>query len=189
MNRQRRVICLALINIGRKEENFCKILTYAPLVWNVTLTHRIQCIRACVFLLQDKEAPGITGKIRFDRYYKTREDFHMDIVEYKQTEENFIKVAQWNATGKLYITRSFEELKMQKAYNIRNKRFKVVTRTGMPFLQLKQNATNLYGNDRYEGFIKDLMDAIAKLKNFKYDFYLVPDGQKVQHDPITGKLS
>lgn len=132
-------------------------------------------------------AVGITGPIRFDRDYKTREDFFMDIVEFHRVDGNFKKVAQWNRFDRLVVTRSFEELLSQKAFNIQNKVFSVVSKLGMPYLEMVENGTNLHGNDRYEGFVKDLMDEIARIKNFTYRLYLVHGNHHGYHDHVTGK--
>lgn len=59
----------------------------------------------------------------------------------------------------------------------------------MPYLEYKPNPDGLplTGNDQFEGFSKDLMDEIAKIKNFKYKLVLVPDNHPGNHDPLTGK--
>lgn len=118
---------------------------------------------------------GITGNIQFDKLYKTRTDFHMELVELQKSENVFRKIAEWTASDRLKVTRSFEEILSQKAATIKNKIFKVVTTYGMPFLRNKTNPDGTWpdGNDQYEGFAKDLMDAIAKKKEFKYVFDVV----------------
>lgn len=111
----------------------------------------------------------------------------MDIVELERREHVFKKVAEWNFIGRLIVTRSFEDLLSQKAANIQSKIFTVITRTGMPYLEIVENGTNLTGNDRYEGFVKDFMDEIARVKNFTYKLVLVPGNHHGNHDPVTGK--
>lgn len=111
----------------------------------------------------------------------------MDIIELVRHEKAFKKVAEWNAIDRLIVTRSFEELLSQKAANIQSKVFTVITRTGMPYLEIVENGTNLMGNDRYEGFVKDFMDEIARVKNFTYKLVLVPGNHHGNHDPHTGK--
>lgn len=59
----------------------------------------------------------------------------------------------------------------------------------MPYLEVVANGTDFVGNDRYEGFVKDLMDNIARVKNFTYKLVLVPDNHYGNHDPLTGKWS
>lgn len=140
-----------------------------------------------LFYLQNREAIGITGPIRFIRDYKTRVDIYMDIVEYHRIDGVFKRVAQWDRIDRLVVTRSSEELKSQKAFNIQTKVFSVVSRIGMPYLELAENASSRQGNDRYEGFVKDFMDEISKLKNFTYKLYLVHGNHHGTHDHVTGK--
>lgn len=111
----------------------------------------------------------------------------MDVIEYEQNQDVFIKVAQWSAKNGLIVTRSFSELLSQKAATIQSKVFTVITRIGMPYLDYVQNGTNLVGNDRYEGFVKDLMDNIARVKKFSYKLVLVEGNHQGKHDPLTGK--
>lgn len=111
----------------------------------------------------------------------------MDIIELELREHVFKKVAEWNAIDRLIVTRSSEELQSQKAATLQSKVFTVITRTGMPYLELVQSEEILTGNDRYEGFVKDLMDEIAKVKNITYKLKLVSNNQPGRHDPVTGK--
>lgn len=113
----------------------------------------------------------------------------MNVVELERRGQNFKKVAEWNTIDRLIVTRSFEELQSEKAATIHSKEFIVITRLGMPFLELVQSEDHLVGNDRYEGFSKDLMEEIARVKNFTYQLKLVPDNQPGHHDPVTGKWS
>lgn len=113
----------------------------------------------------------------------------MDIIELERREHNFKKVAQWNASNQLVITRSTEELQSQKAATIQSKIFTVITRTGMPYLRKIENGESLTGNERYEGFVKDLMDDIARVKNFTYKLELVSDNHYGVHNPVTSKWS
>lgn len=53
----------------------------------------------------------------------------------------------------------------------------------------------LEGNARYEGYSLDLIDHIARLLNFKYEFHLTPDGryggfnkQTQKWDGLVGQL-
>ena len=41
----------------------------------------------------------------------------------------------------------------------------------------KKSEQTLVGNDRFEGFCIDLLEAISKIVNFKYEFHLVHDGK------------
>ena len=41
---------------------------------------------------------------------------------------------------------------------------------------LKESAEILKGNDRFEGFVVDVIDEVSKLLGFKYVFQMVRDG-------------
>lgn len=43
----------------------------------------------------------------------------------------------------------------------------------------------LIGNERYEGYVVDLIDGIARILNFSYEFYIVPDGNYGSYNPHT----
>lgn len=43
------------------------------------------------------------------------------------------------------------------------------------------------GNARFEGYAINLIDEIAKELNFKYEFYLAPDGKYGSYNPVTKK--
>lgn len=51
---------------------------------------------------------------------------------------------------------------------------------------LKNNHTNLEGNDKYEGYVVDLMQMIAKEINITYEFKLRSDGNG-KRDKKTNK--
>lgn len=79
------------------------------------------------------------------------------------------------------------EITMRISEKIQDKNFIVVTKVGMPFLQEVQPSEGLVGNDRYEGFSKDLMDAIASRLKFKYTLVLVKDNSYGNIDKVTEK--
>lgn len=81
------------------------------------------------------------------------------------------------------------EITMRISEKIQDKNFIVVTKVGMPFLQEVQPSEGLTGNDRYEGFSKDLMDAISSRLKFKYTLVLVKDKGYGNIDKDTGKWS
>ncbi|XP_031634083.1 glutamate receptor ionotropic, kainate 2-like isoform X2 [Contarinia nasturtii] len=132
--------------------------------------------------IDNKIAMGITGPIRFDQYYKTREDFSMDIVEYSQSENSFKRVNGWNAIEGLKEPRKNEVVKPIK---MEGQHFRVVTVEVEPYLTVKKGTHQ--GNERYEGFVKDFMDEIANTKKFTYELYLSPGNQHGKHNHITGR--
>lgn len=111
----------------------------------------------------------------------------MDLIELDRLEHIFKKVAEWNAYSHLTVTRSIEELHLQRTATFERKVFKVITKLALPYLEYVPNGTDLTGNDRFEGFVKDFMDAIASEKNFTYELIIEPTGHQGGQDPITGK--
>lgn len=111
----------------------------------------------------------------------------MDVVGLERYGTSSKRVAYWNSNSRLQITRSVEELQSEKAQTLQTKVFKVISKLGMPYLREVESEQVLTGNDRYEGFIKDFMDAIAKVKNLTYKLELEPTGHYGHHDPHTGK--
>lgn len=115
----------------------------------------------------------------------------MDLIEleHRPNVNVFQKVAQWNALNGFILTRTSKELQSQRNATIQNKLFKVVTRLGMPYLReaVSNDSEPLVGNERYEGFIKDLMDKIAGEKKFLYELIVDPKNHYGSYDPHTGK--
>lgn len=54
---------------------------------------------------------------------------------------------------------------------------------------LRQSSVSLKGNEQYEGFGVDLIDELAKLLGFKYEFIIRGDKSNGNRDPVTGTWS
>jgi len=52
---------------------------------------------------------------------------------------------------------------------------------------LKESADMLAGNDRFEGFVADVIDEISKMLGFNYTFQIVEDGNYGSLNKETGK--
>lgn len=129
---------------------------------------------------------GTTGIIQFNENgLRDRFHFQIDKLECeKRGKCAFQKIAVWD-DGRLNLTRDMHEITMRISEKIQDKNFIVVTKVGMPFLQEVQPSEGLVGNDRYEGFSKDLMDAIASRLKFKYTLVLVSGYGNI--DKVTEK--
>ena len=44
-------------------------------------------------------------------------------------------------------------------------------------MQYKVDHQSRTGNDKYEGYCVDLLEAVAGMLDFRYQLYMVPDGQ------------
>ena len=54
-------------------------------------------------------------------------------------------------------------------------------------MMFKKDHLNREGNDRYEGFCIDLLEAISKVANFRYEIYEPRDEKYGSRDKKTGK--
>lgn len=52
-----------------------------------------------------------------------------------------------------------------------------------PYAMIKESPRTLHGNDKYEGFVIDVMDAIAKIENFTYVIVINSEGNGA-YDPV-----
>lgn len=135
---------------------------------------------------------GTTGPIQF-LPNRLRYNFYLEVGELDCSESDicrFQKIATWDVEHRVHLTRDVEQISSRISASIQNKTFIVITREGMPFLQAatpKTPGQQLIGNDRYEGFSKDLMEAISKKMGFKYKLVLVADKSYGKIDESTKK--
>ncbi|XP_008198458.1 glutamate receptor ionotropic, kainate 3 isoform X2 [Tribolium castaneum] len=113
-----------------------------------------------------REFFGASGPIGFDSSAKWRPE-NPEILIYMRGEND-----------------SFDALvkNMQKSVLI------ISSRLGPPYLMERKprfEGEILTGNSRYEGFSMDLIDAIAGILGFKYEFRLAKDGKYGNYDPET----
>lgn len=113
---------------------------------------------------------GLTGPITFTSD-GCRIDYRVHIVQLNTTNEAF-KIAEWSDTkGFEPVVRPSKPL-VNKTDEVDKER--VYTVQGVldkPYMMIKDSSgtPELSGNDRYEGYCKDLLDAIAKELEIKYE--------------------
>lgn len=56
-----------------------------------------------------------------------------------------------------------------------------------PYTMLRESAQLKKGNERYEGFALDLLDALAEKLHFSYEIHPVKDGKYGRQDSKTGE--
>merc|ERR1719339_104206 len=72
--------------------------------------------------------------------------------------------------------------------SIQGKKFVVTTiLRGEPYLSLKADHAGRTGNDKYEGYIMDLLDELASKLTCKFSVKMVADDKYGTFDPATGK--
>lgn len=99
----------------------------------------------------------------------------------------FLDLAIWDPVNGLDVLNDDEESEKRVGQKLQNKTFIVSSRIGAPFLTLRipEEGEVLQGNARYEGYSMDLIDNIAKMLNFKYEFRMSPDGKYGSLNKVT----
>lgn len=56
-----------------------------------------------------------------------------------------------------------------------------------PYFMLKESSETLTGNDRFEGFVVDVIDEVSKLLGFNYVLKIVSDNNYGTYNVETGE--
>ncbi|XP_068232911.1 glutamate receptor 1-like [Palaemon carinicauda] len=116
---------------------------------------------------------GLTGNISFTDKGK-RKDYSLDVVEMTFNSET-VKIGSWSDTyGFESVPVKYTRLASNRIPP--NKSYIITTILEKPFLMEKGNV-DYTGNERYEGYAKDLADLIARYLNINYTLHLVKDNQ------------
>ncbi|XP_068150954.1 glutamate receptor ionotropic, kainate 2 [Drosophila tropicalis] len=117
-----------------------------------------------------------TGRIDFNENGQ-RSFFTLRFME--MNAAGYLDLATWDPVNGLDVLNDDEESEKRVGQKLSNKTFIISSRIGAPFLTMREpnEGEVLQGNSRYEGYSMDLIDAIAKMLNFKYEFRLAPDGK------------
>nr|XP_037875292.1 glutamate receptor ionotropic, kainate 2 [Bombyx mori] len=118
---------------------------------------------------------GITNTITVDNTTGDRTKFNVEILELSNS--GFASIAQWNSDTNFVYFRTDSESKERLAEKWQNKTFKVVSRIGAPYLveRTPPPGETYTGNDRYEGYSKDLIHEILKESlKLNYEIEIVP---------------
>lgn len=132
---------------------------------------------------------GITGKIRFG-FTGTRKNYGIDVIETNPT--GYTVIAQWTDTYGLKtvpVTRTPSPSASPRVDS--RKRIKITSVLNPPYLMtdIRANNTLLKGRNVYFGFIKDLMELLAREMDFDYEINLSADGRYGTYDESAGKWS
>lgn len=128
---------------------------------------------------------GATGKIMFQN--GKRKDYFLNITEV--TPRGFQRVAFWS-NGNLHPENlSRRNLPTALPLIQGQNKLQIVTLINAPYMMLKSeiNGSILQGNDRFEGFCKDMLDLLAKQMDFEYDLHVVADGTYGIYDKSQGQ--
>lgn len=122
------------------------------------------------------EMEGLTGSVSFDQDGKRR-NYSLDVVEMTMNSE-VVKIGMWmDDRGFTAVAPKYTRAKNAILYD--NRTYTVTTILEEPYMMLKQADPKevLEGNDRYEGYCKDLADLIAKNMNINYIIKIVSDSR------------
>nr|QNL15099.1 ionotropic receptor 2 [Aulacocentrum confusum] len=132
--------------------------------------------------LRKTEIEGLTGQIRFNNDSR-RHNYTLHVVE-MTVNSAMVKVAEWtDEAGFQPIAAKYIRLPTQEIE--RNKTYIVTTIVEEPYIMLKKPEPGkvLVGNDRFEGYCKDLADLIASDLGIKYEIKIVDDGKYGTENP------
>ncbi|KAL9925587.1 glutamate receptor ionotropic, kainate 2 isoform X1 [Glossina fuscipes] len=125
-----------------------------------------------------------TGRVDFNQYGQ-RSFFTLRFLGL--TQIGFQELATWDPVNGLLAKESDDLSDKLLGQKMQNKTFIITSRIGAPFLMSREAEEGeiLQGNARYEGYSMDLIDAIAKKLEFKYEFQLAPDGRYGSYNKDT----
>ncbi|KAG5879600.1 hypothetical protein JTB14_025247 [Gonioctena quinquepunctata] len=131
----------------------------------------------------------LTGQItKFDEM-GYRKNYRLQIIELDTSK--FRETGSWDSEYPHAITLKLtgEDRDTELKKKIQHRTFRVVSRLGDPYLMRRTDpdGKHLYGNDRYEGYVMDLIAEICKPEslNCSFSFELVADGKYGNYDPST----
>ncbi|KAG0417615.1 hypothetical protein HPB47_005465 [Ixodes persulcatus] len=98
------------------------------------------------------------------------------VSEDRDVERGVMAIGSWSNESGLKITRTASMVQEEIMETLQNKTFKITTLINAPYVMLKESASRLSGNDRFEGFCVDLVREMSRLLGFRYQLRLVRDG-------------
>ncbi|KAH8364845.1 hypothetical protein KR084_012569, partial [Drosophila pseudotakahashii] len=133
-------------------------------------------------VLRKVEIDGLSGEIRFDEDGR-RINYTLHVVE-MSVNSTLQQVAEWRDDAGLLPLHSHNYATSSRSASVstgdydRNHTYIVSSLLEEPYLSLKQYTygEQLVGNDRFEGYCKDLADMLAGQLGIKYEIRLVQDG-------------
>ncbi|KAG8193455.1 hypothetical protein JTE90_005102 [Oedothorax gibbosus] len=119
-----------------------------------------------------KNFEGASGMVKIDMS-GARSSFSLDLV--KVTKRGIIKVATWDTENGFTYKKEVNPLNEAKEL-LKNATLRVTTVMTKPYMMEVEDKTAT-GNDRFEGFCKDLLDKLTEALGFRYVIERVKDDQ------------
>ncbi|XP_054152427.1 glutamate receptor ionotropic, kainate 2-like [Oppia nitens] len=118
---------------------------------------------------------GLTGLVDFDQFGH-RSSFTLDVMTI--SDDGLQKIGYWSGSQTLQPLNISDEWRDNFSYmSLANQTLIVTTIINPPYCMLRESSKTKYGNDRFEGYIVDLIDELSKLLGFKYKFKTVDDNK------------
>ncbi|CAL1283898.1 unnamed protein product [Larinioides sclopetarius] len=154
------ISALEQLDVGKEVEEFPTISCFGGVNKGTDGTSLINYMKSSNIL-------GITGAITFNGE-GVRTMFHLDLMHLM--EEGLMKMGEMLPGQTVNLTRyvGLEEASSQRTLI-------VTTIKDKPHVMLVNSTKKLHGNDQYEGFCIDLIEALSKILDFKYEIRLVKD--------------
>ncbi|XP_049961019.1 glutamate receptor 1-like [Schistocerca serialis cubense] len=133
--------------------------------------------------LRKVELEGLTGDIRFNDDGR-RQNYTLHVVE-MTINSAMVKVAEWSdETGLTPVAAKYVRLRPNGEYQ-RNRTYIVTTIVEEPYIMMRKAmpGETLRGNERFEGYCKDLADLIARRIGINYELRIVKDGKYGAENP------
>nr|XP_018906951.1 PREDICTED: glutamate receptor 1-like [Bemisia tabaci] len=133
--------------------------------------------------LRKVQIEGLTGEIKFNENGK-RKNYTLHVMEMTM-HSAMVKVAEWSDVSGLTVLAPKNEKPRPPTEIEKNRTYIVTTITEEPYIMFKKAEPHeqLVGNDRFEGYCKDLADLIAKKLDINYELRLVKDGKYGAENP------
>ncbi|XP_035699949.1 glutamate receptor ionotropic, kainate 2-like [Branchiostoma floridae] len=127
------------------------------------------------------EFEGYSGTVAFNKD-GIRDNLQMDLLENKGRELK--KVGTWSSWHGTNLTSTFNTSFLTNPV-LGGKKLKIITKPRHPYVQVKKNADafELEGEERFEGYLMDLIRKMALHLNFTYSLEILEDAHVGEKQP------
>ncbi|XP_011170993.1 glutamate receptor ionotropic, kainate 2 [Solenopsis invicta] len=172
----------AIETLNARRINDKKSIFIDPVPLSCTNNKRYQAGLNITSIMREISNRGkITGTMNINKYGH-RTDFNIYILSFQHPIP--VQTSVWKS-GALQIMNIKKEQENYFSESMKNRTFKISVKTGPPYVMEVTNASmqgTLIGSKYYEGYCIDLIEKIAKIAEFDYEFEIVPDNQHGKYD-------
>lgn len=141
--------------------------------------------------LKTSKLQGLTGQILFDKETGSRVNYTLKAYQ-TILNNRLMSMGSWSSEANQLVSIQKSYQRNVQLTNIeKNVTYIVTSILEEPFLMLKNESLgkgNLKGNDRFEGYCKDLADLIAERMGINYEIRLVKDKKYGGIDKTSSKF-